>query len=425
VLHNLSRKSDHELARPQRLDATDSKLTNGTVHAAPMRTWLDDCKVSAMRRELPELWTWDALTRVQMKTKGVHGKTWFLDFWGGPQHGGVRAFLKTRGFWAPLSSGVIAKGTNTQAARVNSKFNCTYHPNQNEKGVASFGADPRRVLDEMITYYIDRMLGLDTVPQGRLLSIDTNMYADWFPEWLCAEPKALKRHLNGIKGHGSDRNVVIGWLQQSVEPMANTAPMVSLDCGMGEPNTSIDYGGGPQFLESYYGMALTMALSGRGDHRGNCWATVADGPGSSEWCDRHEPSIDERKTARAAGNQAQNLLAMNLDNDRLYPIQWNTTWPTWPCNFPLSLRTRVIEVSGNFSAATLDSIHKREKHMLTVSQAYHFVSAEDMDYIREKTDQADLLVKRLAGLFRACPQLTPPRSAPTTATVTAVALDRA
>lgn len=59
----------------------------------PITELIDACKKMVMRHKHAEDWTWSDLTRVQMQTKGTHGKTWYLDYMGGPRHFGIGTVL--------------------------------------------------------------------------------------------------------------------------------------------------------------------------------------------------------------------------------------------------------------------------------------------------------------------------------------------
>ena len=120
------------------------------------RSSVGNCNAAAIRARVPELWRWADLTSVEMKTKGVYGKTWFLDFFGGVRHGGARTVLKLRKYWAPLNGGIMASDVQSVQQRVllNAGFTCSYR-NQSETTLG-FGTGPVGILNELLVYVPSR-----------------------------------------------------------------------------------------------------------------------------------------------------------------------------------------------------------------------------------------------------------------------------
>lgn len=218
--------------------------------------------------------------------------------------------------------------------------------------------------------------------------ITTDMWAERFAEWMCIDRANYTDYMKKVKGipTSQTQKVVVGWLQQSIDPLLwgwALPPMRALDCGNLEPNATTDLGGGPTFLDSYYGMVLTMQVSGRTDTSSNCYATDADA-GTPAWC--------ERRSKLSADEQSKEIIAMNVDNDRLVSPRWDDAFWKRPCAVPVSLRKRVIAIADNFSVAIIDAIISREIH----------ISPEDVRYLQGKTSLSELYLKNLSLLFQAC-----------------------
>lgn len=212
----------HERARPKRamepptVEPLHARLHVGNVTSAiASHSTLEDlranCLSSASRERVPRRWVfgrgsnnedWGALSRVQDLFKVTCSgstplKNWLLHFWGGKQHGGVDVAYKIRSFWAPRSAGLLGgreADRVTLAASSPSGF-CA------EDCVKTGGLRPRmseyewwtnstervhamRLLFEVFSYHVEKVLGFNTVPRGRLVAISTSTWAEHFSEFF-------------------------------------------------------------------------------------------------------------------------------------------------------------------------------------------------------------------------------------------------
>lgn len=344
------------------------------------------CVASITRSHDPTAWTFSALSRVQMKIKGVPGKTFLLDYYGGARYGGVSTVLKMRGFWALNTEGVNPAVDRQYYAT--SSFNCSYwglpEMTHHLRKRYPYGASSAGILNEMLVYHVDQILGFNTVPPGKLIGIDARTYVMWFSEWLCAKDRDLQRHLEAMEAAHKqpgkrEKLVIVGWLQQKIDPLAPSTPMRIFDCLIEEPNGT-NVGGGPHFLQSYYEARLTMTIACRIDVRSNCFATQY-GADTPAWCD---VPLDQRGR--------NGIRALNLDNDRV--CRHNMGTPTWhrPCAVPPAVRSSAISRLENFSDRLLGAIRKREP----------LVTGPDIDYIKEYLRYAEPYVRNLVAQFQAC-----------------------
>ena len=95
----------------------------------------------------------------------------------------------------------------------------------------------------------------------------------------------------------------------------------------------------------------------------NCYLTDADA-GTTERCSR----LDGRQVGVRAMNVDNDVSSARIINENRRDI----SNPKRPCEFPPALRTRVIGVSSNFSAAMCAVVESRE----------NIANAADMAYIR-------------------------------------------
>jgi len=69
-----------------------------------------------------------------------------------------------------------------------------------------------RLLNEVIAQHVDKVLGLRTVPPGKLVAIRTSVWARWFSDFVCAERFELADFLTSnvdIKSVTTDDPVVV------------------------------------------------------------------------------------------------------------------------------------------------------------------------------------------------------------------------
>lgn len=342
-------------------------------------------------------------------------KNWLLEFWGGRQNGGVDVSLKLRGFWAPDSAGLIATDAPWEPLLM-AGLKCS-HWNESSpavNGSQSTGSSldwarddgyrqpvsAKRILNEVIAYHVDKMLGLQTIPYGKLVAISTTTWAKWFSTFFCVDSKThmsmLRRRVDAK--HSPERMIIIGWMQQMISPLvAGPQPLRELECGKLEPNGT-DVGGGPHFLDSYYEALLVGAITFRGDVRSNCFAALADAD-TVEGCERslaqHQSRLLSRSLRHSKGKRewSNNLRVINLDNDKpcTFRSEHHVVWHR-PCNVPQYLRARVLGIN-NFSTTLLESVRLNEPLLRKV----------DLDVIQERyLKVAEPYFMRLADQFRKC-----------------------
>ena len=394
-----------------------------------------DCHAAKERAAHPEWWDWRKLSHVQdlHTITGVGAyplKNWLVRFWGGKRYGGVDAVLKIRGFWAPQRAGLLTSGfnhrTTTRGAVEDwhpliSKFKCEYWDrDEGEPGFRgitsmrwamdtngsswSFGSADR-LLNEVVAHHVDKILGLRTVPPGRLVAMTTSTWARWFGEFVCAQRFELLDFLSSTvdtksdDANGDNPMVVMGWLTNVVAPLVhNPRILAELGCGAVEPNvTRLARDTSPQFFNSFYEATLVAALTFRADEMNNCFATAAD-------TDSHESCIThERDHSRAhakekwggkwyipPGEPVNDLRAINLDNDKPN-LNKHMVWNS-PCSVPQYLRDRVTRID-NFSTALLDSIRTAEPLLA------------EADFVRIQTrylQYAEPYFTKVAAQFREC-----------------------
>jgi hypothetical protein len=102
---------------------------------------------------------------------------------------------------------------------------------------------------------VDRLLGFNTVPPGRLIAFNAQDWVEWFSDSMCGPEKELSQKLralsNSLRKFDRSTPVVVGWLQLKVDPLrVNSKPMRELHCGVDQPNGTA-VGGGPDFISSY------------------------------------------------------------------------------------------------------------------------------------------------------------------------------
>ena len=390
----------------------------------------DDCVMAVARAQKPQLWTWSNLTGVEdLRTLTGRGanplKNWLLSFYGGKQNGGVDVSFKIRGFWAPKRAGLLAKWSKDWVPLLTSGLNCSHWVENptfrldwarddrrskrfRSKDPPHYHTSARRLLNEVIVYHVDRMLGLQTVPTGKLVEVSTTLWAKSFSDFFCVERKAHKALLTRRVDSKTDskdvsnRMVIIGWMQKVISPLVDNAPPLrELGCGKFEPNGT-DVGGGPLFLKSYYEALLVGAIAFRGDLNFNCFATLADTDtvegckrGPTQHLDNLQLDVDSWSLRHDKDKKKwnNNLRVVNLDNDKTWTTRpsANVVWHR-PCSVPQYLRARVLRIN-NFSATLLEQIRLNEP----------LLSKSDMAVIQKQyLSIAEPYFMRLADQFRKC-----------------------
>lgn len=374
------------------------------------------CMTTLRRTQDQDLWHWSELSRVQdlRKVTGQGAsplKNWLLHFWGGKQQGGVDAALKIRGFWAPASAGLLAP--TSKWAPIGSELNCTgmeapgfmmddrtsaSRRGSRQELVSHLSAI--RLLNEVIAYHVDKVLGLHTVPRGRLVKISSSVWTKWFSGFFCSDQN---NHENVLRArfdnmNSSDPTVIIGWQTLMVGPLVkNPRPLMELGCGTMEPNGT-DVGGGPVFLHSYYESLISGCIAFRDDQSGDCWATDANAE-KANLCDvstlHQAPHLTTTPPSIRHADQKKwqpwhsNLRVINLDNDK--PSSKPPTVFTRPCTIPVYLRLKITQMN-NFSARMLKSIRDSEP----------LLAEPDFKPINRYLSKVEPYISRLAAQFRTC-----------------------
>jgi len=284
-----------------------------------------------------------------------------------------------------------------------------------------------RLLNEVIAQHVDKVLGLRTVPPGKLVAIRTSVWARWFSDFVCAERFELADFLTSnvdIKSVTTDDPmVVLGWITNVVAPLVHKpTPLANLGCGAVEPNGSLAQGASPELINSVYEATLVGALTFRADQRSNCFATAAtdadtldklgnDGGGDDEevWRRTRTLTVSQVNQQEQLRQDIQNkwggrwyrmparpvtdLRAINLDNDK--PSLRNRIVWKRPCSVPRYLRERVMRID-NFSAMLLDSIRAGEP----------LLAEQDFVRIQESyLKHAEPYFANLAAQFRKCAEV--------------------
>ena len=383
-------------------DANNDELTFWTARVPEDVVRADPLWTKKVNRRLGQMWL---LTLRRRGHAGGDGRE-------------LKAVLRLLGPWVPLRARDDVDGGPLALRHISRTFNCSSwtdlggdgwepppSPSMRRGDTALRGAAPGlntpniwgaptvdAIVAEAISYHADQLLGLGTVPAGRLVSLPLGAFARLFAGSLCTSPEALGAHARRVAPGGAAR--AYGWMQQFVPSLEYLKRPPDVRCELFSKTGDADFG--PSFGENFTGdperrvdpasvarSKLLQGVVGLGDKKGaNCFG------------------VPSKKEGFATA-------AINVDNEYMpfarMPVSGHSAWPnvTWteklrPCMHPPAVRAEFI--------AAVDRLARRHRNSTAAVNA-------DVDPVRSWQDARSPIVRSLRQQIAAEPALAASSSA--------------
>ena len=140
-----------------------------------------------------------------------------------------------------------------------SRFNCSTTWDVRWNG-NNWGARFQSIANELFVSAVDRALGLNSVPTGRIVTLRPKDWARLFAKHVCSTQPIVRDYLNEI---GANRSVSVGWLQTLYDHLKSPSRSQPR-CTCAFPNQSI-------VGDDYYEMRISQYVSGVCDKEVNCF----------------------------------------------------------------------------------------------------------------------------------------------------------
>jgi len=353
----------------------DAPLTAGDVSSCPRRPL----------RMIPEQWHLSDVLAIQpMFNPYRMGKNWML-----VNKYGQQTYLKLLGTWSSSSSlSEVSNDKNQSLSQslllpgygihhengisIHRHFNCSYWKDIAQWGTskikAHYGAPPAQLLNELYVYHVDRALGWDTVPAGKLVSIPKAFWSTYFAPHVCRTPISMRKHMKALEQerNGGTELRLLGWVQEALN-IESAKASGRYDKGQGNWDIATSHCGeeenkSPQqvvldtrinALESssdYYKFMITARIARKWDMPNNCFFMQAYDEDGGETCQTHNNNNNNLQ-------QMPVIRPMNVDNDRLKMDETDHLPPPWkwPCLVPEPIRSQILTMD-NFTEAVWKSM---------------------------------------------------------------------
>ena len=390
-------------------------------------------------QETPADWRLADIVRLKTvmgDTQGKAYKLWSLHF-----RGGTTRRLRLGRRWEAPGVSILTGMTNGTKAGTSFMlpWNCTevrkqwpnYNPKihsaEEMKKKEEKSTNPgENLLNELLAYHVDRVLGFDTVPRGKLVWITPDEWLEWFAEHFCAHKSSEAQFLHDLvrRQRGDLPGLsVVGWLQDYVDdigglPRGRLPAALQAACAGNNHSNMPDIAittdlSDPDGPANFYRFFLVLKLIARIDTTANCFTTLAI-PRDTR-CEREAATAGTAEWPRWLGSHPRRLI--NVDNERLGPVDKKPGPgpPAWekegefvmpyPCRVPVKLRRELLRLPS-LKEPTLRSIREREVQVVPVPGQEEDrkvgLHRDDLQYLERRLDYAEAVFQKTAAAFREC-----------------------